>query len=149
MEQIENISKLLTETKAQMDILMAQRKEINTKLNRLCKIKDECEASIILFGKYNTMLEAGTDFATLIADDNLRLMDGFDQKYEVLIKDSINDTKEQIRNAGIELLKRDEVMGAKERTINELAVVLTEQGDTETAEKIKAVAINEQIVEKL
>lgn len=148
-QQIEQLNALLQKSKDELSVLLAERKTRDEAIKRLSRIIDECETSIILLGKYSEIATSATDIPSLIAEDNLRLLSNFEGKYDSLIRASVLDTKEQIRNAGIELLKKSEAMGAKERAVNELITVLTSAGDTATADLIRTTALNAKIVDKL
>ena len=148
--ETEQIIKLLSDTKAEQRVLLTQRKTIDNKLHKLTSIIQECEATLVLVGKYKNITSTGSDLATLIAEDNLRLMEAFETtEYAAIVQESVNEAKRQAQNVAINLLKKEEVVGVKERTINEVATVLIEHGDLLTAEKVKQTALNAKIVEKL
>lgn len=150
MENTEAIAQLLSASKAEREVLINQKKTINSKIEKLSRIIQECEASLIIFAKYSAITSSGSDYATLIAEDNLRLMDSFEKpEMKALVQESINEVRRQVQNVAVDLLKREEAMGVRERTVNEVATVLTEQGDQPTADIVKQIAIDEGIVEKL
>jgi hypothetical protein len=148
-QQITKINQLKRDSKAELDLLIKRQDKIKKKIAKLGKIINECEATIILFGKYDSITNTSSDISLLIAEDNLRLMENFDEKYAELIQDSIFETKEQIKNAGIELLKKEEATGVKERTVNEIATLLRGEDNEELATKIEKLAIDGKVVEKL
>lgn len=146
----EQVKKLLADSKSELNVLSSNRKTINDKIAKLNKIIQECEATLVLIGKYKEIESTWTDFSTLIAEDNLRLMEAFSTpEYQPMINEAVQEAKRQANNVAIDFLKKEEAMGVKERTVNELATLLTEAGETELAERIKLIAINGQIIEKL
>jgi len=147
--EIDKIIELKNNTEEQMVILKAQRLELENQIKKLQNIINECELSTILISKYSTLSSSKENITDLIVSDNLRLMDAFDNGFQPLVQNEVNKIRRQINSSAMEVLKREESMSVKERTVNEIANVLIDKEEVSTANRVKDVAIESGIVEKL
>lgn len=145
-EQIEKLTALKASTLEKLSVVKTELTDKMTEQKKLDSIVKECELSILLLSKYSAVVEGGEDVVTSIAEDNLRLLDGFDEKYKPLINERVMELKRQIENSAYEVIKKDEALFLKERAVKELAASFAALGDKITADKILGVSVDTKTI---
>lgn len=110
---------LMTKTKKNLDRLAEKQKEIVSEIATCQRIIRECEMSLVLINKIDTIQDVGEDLDDIIIEDKLGVVDGFDEKFSHLINEQLLKIKIQAGKQAMNLFKKEEIEKIKQKAVEE------------------------------
>lgn len=101
------------------------------KASRLNRIKNEINVYTILKKKFESIPEIPTSPEELVALDQFQTIDGFDQKFNTEICQTLQRYKSQFEKVAQERLRAEQAKQVRDKFANDIRIYLTDVGATE------------------